>query len=105
MSGETSRASRDAVEAARQSETYAVVLAALRAAQQPAQGNGCGCHHGHQAARPRRSTGQVLAITAGICAACTAAAAVFLAVAVTAVAVSGSALVFLFVIRELCKGR
>lgn len=67
--------------------------------------HGHGCEHAHHSVRPRRSTGQILALTAAGCAACTVMAGLFLAIAVTAVSVGGSALVFLFVIRELRKGR
>lgn len=101
---EISKAAQEAADAARQSDTYAAVLAALKASQQPEHGHSCGCQRGRPS-RSRRSTGQILALTAAGCAACTVAVGMFLAVAVTAVAVSGSALVFLFVIRELRKGR
>lgn len=99
------RAEAAVVEAAQQSDRYAEILAvvaAVQAAQTAAQPHhGCSCN----TPRPGRSTGQLVAVAAGVCACGMVAAAMFLAVALAAVGVAVSALVCLFVIREIKNQR
>ncbi|HEX5569599.1 MAG TPA: hypothetical protein VFY14_22220 [Streptomyces sp.] len=105
MSTEIQRASADAVAAAAQSDRYAEILAvvaAVQAVQAAPQHHGCSCA---TPARPRRSAGQVAAIAAGTCACGAVACAMFLAVALAAVGVAVSALVCLFIVREIRKGK
>jgi len=78
-----SKASQDAVEAARQSEQYAVILAAVTAAQQVQQQSPA-CQHAHPAPRSSGGAAKWLAIGAG-------GSALLLAVAVSAIAVAISA--------------
>ncbi|MEU5978821.1 hypothetical protein [Streptomyces sp. NPDC047315] len=100
--GEITRASADALAAARQGEQFALMLSAIQAAQVAQQhGGGCGCQHTQQPARPRRSTGQVLAIAGAVCACGAVAVGMFLAIAVTALAVAGGSVVLLLLVREL----
>lgn len=75
------------------------------AEQRPAapQEHGCGCGQ-HAPARGGWSAGKVAAAAVGGCAACAAAAGMFLAVALTAIAVAFGGLVLLLVVRELRKG-
>jgi len=78
-----SKASQDAIEAARQSEQYAVILAAVTAAQQPQQ-HAPACQHQHPGPRSSGGAAKWLAIGAG-------GSALLLAVAVSAIAVAISA--------------
>ncbi|MCQ4046699.1 hypothetical protein [Streptantibioticus rubrisoli] len=87
-----------------QADLYAVVLASL-AAQQAAQGHGCGCQHHAPAPAPQRgSVARPLAIGAGVVAGGCVLTGLFLAVALTAVAVGVSSVVLLILVRELRKG-
>ncbi|MFE6521885.1 hypothetical protein [Streptomyces sp. NPDC057794] len=102
MSNELSKASQDAIDAARQGERYAEILAVVAAVQQaaPQHGHACDCR---QPVKPRRSAGELAVIGAGVCACVGVATAALLAVALAAVAVGVSAVVLLILVRELRK--
>jgi hypothetical protein len=101
-----------AIEEFKASELTELLVAALAnrtAAAAPAHSaGGCGCHH--QAAppapapAPRGSVGRPLAIGAGIVVGGCVLTGLFLAVALTAVAVALSGVVLLILVRELRKG-
>lgn len=91
-----SKASQDAIDAARQSEQYAVILAAVTAAQQ-AQQQAPACQHPQPVARSSGGAAKWLAIGVG-------GSALMLAVAVSAIAVALSAValtVCLLVLRSV----
>jgi hypothetical protein len=111
MSTDLARAIADAKATEDLAALVAAVVRQLPAAAAPAPtptGSGCGCQH-HGPANPpaqsrRPSTLRPVAIGAAvICGAC-AFTALFLAVALTAVAVGVSAVVMLLVVRELRRG-
>lgn len=105
MTTEIQRASADAVQAAAQADRFGEILAvvaAVQAAQAAPQHHACSCS---QPKQPHRSAGRVAAVAAGACACGMVAVAMFLAVALAAVGVAVSALVCLFVIREIRKGK
>ncbi|MFF4792307.1 hypothetical protein ACFY2M_21605 [Streptomyces sp. NPDC001276] len=101
MSPELSKASQDAIDAARQGERYAEILAVVAAVQQatPQHQQACDCRQ--QPVKPRRSAGELAVIGAGVCACVGVATAALLAVALAAVAVGVSAVVLLILVREL----
>ncbi|MFJ4008160.1 hypothetical protein ACIPWL_32600 [Streptomyces sp. NPDC090023] len=83
-------------------EILAVVQAVQAAAPAPAAHTGCSCS---TPAKPRRSTGQVVAWIAGGAACACVLTGLFLAVALVAVAVTVGACVGYLLIREIRKGK
>lgn len=96
----------EALTASQQADRFGEILAVVAAVQAaqaaPQQHHACSCSQPKQS---RRSPGRVAAIAAGTCACGMVAVAMFLAVALAAVGVAVSALVCLFVIREIRKGK
>lgn len=85
--------------------TAALLALALQNAAQAPQGHGCGCQgHGHAPAPQRRSVARPLAIAGGVAVCGCVLTGLFLAVALTAVAVGLSGVVLLFLLREFRKG-
>lgn len=103
MSDVVKRAEAAVQEARTDSQTVELV-AALLAAQQPAQQHGCSCSH-QAPARPRRSAGQVVAVVGAVCACGVVATSMFLAVALAAVSVGVSSLVMYAIYRHLFGGK
>lgn len=98
-------AQTEALTASQQADRFGEILAvvaAVQAAQSAPQHHACSCS---QPKPSRRSAGRVAAVAAGACACGMVAVAMFLAVALAAVGVAVSALVCLFVIREIRKGK
>lgn len=101
---------RQAVAAARESEAQAAqiaqILAVVQAVQAatpaPAAHAACSCSHGKAGGR---STGKVAAWVAGGAAACCVLTGLFLAVALTAVAVTVGGCVSYLLIRQIRKGK
>lgn len=91
-----------AVEEARRDTVSVELVAALLAAQQ--QPSGCSCQQqAPVSARPRRSAGQLAAVAGGVAVCGCVLTGLFLAVALAAVGVAVSALVCLFIVREIRK--
>ena len=86
------KASRDAVEAARQGDQFAVMLAAIQAAQQT-QPAVCQHHHQHAPAARSFEARKVVTYTACGCAAAAFASLFFMAFAIGATALAASVLV------------
>lgn len=99
----------DARDAELQSARYAVMLATFQLQQlqqQTPQTPGCACHQQHRHGAPvrGRSVGRTLAVAGGVAVCGCVLTGLFLAVALTAVAVGVSALVMLFLVREIRRG-
>jgi hypothetical protein len=103
VSAELHQASAAALDAHREAERLAVILAAVQAAQQttPAPHSGCSC----TPARPRRSGGELAVMAAGACACVGVATAALLAVALAAVSLGIGAVVLYLLWRQISTDR
>ncbi|MET9583640.1 hypothetical protein ABZY10_11070 [Streptomyces sp. NPDC006539] len=98
-----SKASQEAIDAARQSDQYAVILAAVTAAQQTQQ-HAPTCHHPQPAARTSGGAAKWLAIGMGGSALLLAVAVSAIAVAISAVALTICVLILRSVWQDIRKG-
>jgi hypothetical protein len=96
------KAAKDAVEAARQGEQFAVMLAAIQAAQ--AQQQAPACHHQQPAPRQAGSVGKWIGLGVGGSALLLTVAVSAVAVAISAVALTICVLVLRSVYRDFQKG-
>lgn len=104
MSTDLTQAVADARQAETQAATIAQILAVVQAAQ-AATPAPAACSCSTHAPAPRRSAGQTAAWVAGGAAACCVLTGMFLAIALTAIAVTVGGCVSYLLIRQIRKGK